>query len=82
MRTNIDIDDKLMAEALAASGLRTKKAVVEEALRHYLRGVEFRDLVEGMRGLEWDDGLGTIQRLDAQRRPHAAEDGVSFDRHK
>jgi Arc/MetJ family transcription regulator len=33
MRTNIDIDDKLMAEAMRASGAPTKKAVVEEALR-------------------------------------------------
>lgn len=33
MRTNIVIDDQLMQEALAASGLPTKRAVVEEALR-------------------------------------------------
>lgn len=34
MRTNIDIDDKLMAKAMKASRLdtKTKKAVVEEAL--------------------------------------------------
>jgi Arc/MetJ family transcription regulator len=31
MRTNIEIDDELMRQALAASGLRTKRAVVEEA---------------------------------------------------
>ena len=33
MRTNIDIDDALMAEAQKASGLETKRATVEEALR-------------------------------------------------
>lgn len=33
MRTNIEIDDELMRSALAATGLRTKKAVVEEALK-------------------------------------------------
>jgi Arc/MetJ family transcription regulator len=33
MRTNIDIDDVLMAEAQKASGQATKKATVEEALR-------------------------------------------------
>lgn len=33
MRTNIDIDDTLMAEAQKASGLGTKRATVEEALR-------------------------------------------------
>lgn len=33
MRTNIDIDDKLMADAQKASGLATKKETVEQALR-------------------------------------------------
>jgi Arc/MetJ family transcription regulator len=33
MRTNIVIDDNLMREALAASGLPTKRAVVEAGLR-------------------------------------------------
>jgi Arc/MetJ family transcription regulator len=36
MRTNIDIDDKLMAEAMKASGLKTKKAVVELAMRQFV----------------------------------------------
>jgi Arc/MetJ family transcription regulator len=33
MRTNIEIDDKLMAEAMRSSGAKTKKAAVEEALQ-------------------------------------------------
>ena len=33
MRTNIDIDDKLMAEAMAATDSPTKKAVVEQGLQ-------------------------------------------------
>lgn len=33
MRTNIEINDKLMQEAMAASGASTKKATVEEGLR-------------------------------------------------
>lgn len=33
MRTNIDIDDKLMADAQKVSGLATKKQTVEQALR-------------------------------------------------
>jgi len=33
VRTNIDIDDRLMREAMRTSGARTKRAVVEEALR-------------------------------------------------
>ena len=37
MRTNIDIDDALMAEAQKASGHATKKQTVEEALRLMIR---------------------------------------------
>jgi Arc/MetJ family transcription regulator len=37
MRTNIEIDDKLMADTLRATGLRTKREAVELALRTLLR---------------------------------------------
>ena len=37
MRTNIDIDDGLMAAAQEATGLPTKRAVVEEGLRTLVR---------------------------------------------
>ena len=33
MRTNIDIDDRLMSEAIRLSGAPTKRAAVEEGLR-------------------------------------------------
>ena len=33
MRTNIVIDDELMDEALKVTGLKTKRAVVEEGLK-------------------------------------------------
>ena len=37
MRTNIVLDDELMKEAMKVTGLRTKRAVVEEALKTLLR---------------------------------------------
>lgn len=37
MRTNIDIDDKLMQKALRASGARTKKEAVELGLKALIR---------------------------------------------
>lgn len=54
MRTNIDIDDELMAATMKASGKSTKKAAVEEAMRHYTRVKAMKELIEGMRGIEWD----------------------------
>lgn len=37
MRTNIEINDDLMAKVMSATGLKTKKAVIERALKdlHY-----------------------------------------------
>ncbi len=37
MRTNIDIDDRLMRQAMRCSGARTKRAAVEEGLRLLIR---------------------------------------------
>ncbi len=33
MRTNIEIDDKLMKQAMKATGVATKRAVIDKALR-------------------------------------------------
>ncbi|MEO6014290.1 MAG: type II toxin-antitoxin system VapB family antitoxin [Devosia sp.] len=59
MRTNIDIDDELMAGTLKYSGKPTKKAAVEEAMRHYNRAMIMQDIIESTRGIGWDDGLAT-----------------------
>ena len=37
MRTNIVLDDELVDEAVRRTGLKTKRAVVEEALRKLIR---------------------------------------------
>ncbi len=37
MRTNVVLDDELMREAMEASDLKTKKDVIHEALRLYVR---------------------------------------------
>lgn len=56
MRTNIEIDDKLMATALEKSGLPSKKAVVEEALRILIRQKGFEELRALQGKVEfWDD---------------------------
>jgi Arc/MetJ family transcription regulator len=36
MRTNIEINDELMAKAQKLGNIKTKKAIVEEALRLYI----------------------------------------------
>ena len=62
MRTNIEIDDQLMAEAMAATGKTTKRETVEEALRSLVLGRKRREAILGLRGEGW------IGDLDAMRR--------------
>jgi Arc/MetJ family transcription regulator len=57
MRTNIDIDDALMTEAILATGAKTKKAAVEAGLRLLIRLAAQRRAVEDMIGLGWEGDL-------------------------
>lgn len=61
MRTNIDIDDQLLKRAMKATGLKTKKAVVEEALEHLLREQEGRAALQRLWGIGWDGDLDEIR---------------------
>jgi Arc/MetJ family transcription regulator len=61
MRTNIVIDDKLMADALSASGLRTKKEAVEEGLKALIR-LRKQASIRSLRGkLNWEGDLNDMR---------------------
>jgi len=55
MRTNIEISDDLMAKAQKLSNIKTKKAVVEEALRLYIKIENQRKLSALWGKIEIDD---------------------------
>lgn len=63
MRTNIVIDDDLMREALAASGCKTKKEAVEEALRLLIRLKKQADIRQYRGRLQWEGDLEQM-RID------------------
>lgn len=61
MRTNIVIDNSLMQQAMKATGLSTKKAVVEEGLRLLLK-VKGQEGIRRLRGkIEWQGNLGAMR---------------------
>lgn len=63
MRTNVVIDDALMAETLKATGLKTKREAVELGLKTLLK-LRQQGEVRRLRGqLSWDGDLDA-QRLD------------------
>ncbi len=55
MRTNIVIDDKLMASAMAAGNFKSKREVVEEGLRLIARRKVYDGLLALRGQLQWDD---------------------------
>lgn len=63
MRITIDIDDGLMAAAMETTGLKTKKAVIEEALR---RIVVYPRQVAALRALkgsaDWEGDLKAMRK--------------------
>jgi Arc/MetJ family transcription regulator len=64
MRTNIVIDDALMAETLKATGLKTKREAVELGLRTLLQ-IRRQEQIRQFRGkLAWEGDLETM-RSDA-----------------
>ncbi len=57
MRTNIVIDDELMRRALETTGIRTKREVVETALRLLVR-LRDQEQIRSVRGrLAWEGDL-------------------------
>lgn len=63
MRTNIVIDDELMDSTLRATGLRTKREVVELGLRTLLR-LKRQEAIRRFRGkLPWEGDL-EVMRTD------------------
>ena len=61
MRTNIVIDDALMADAMRVAGLKTKREAVELGLRTLVR-LRQQEAIRGFRGkLEWTGDLEAMR---------------------
>jgi Arc/MetJ family transcription regulator len=61
MRTNIVIDDDLMAQALKATGLETKKDVVEQGLKLLIKRSK-QQSIRSLRGkIKWEGSLDEMR---------------------
>jgi Arc/MetJ family transcription regulator len=68
MRTNIEIDDELLSQAMTAAGLPTKRATVEEGLRLLVRLRKQSKALADLRGLGWEGDLDEMRRDRPRRR--------------
>ena len=57
MRTNIEIEDELIQKALSLSGLKTKRAAVEAALRMLIRVKEQEEILNLAGKVHWQGNL-------------------------
>ena len=68
MRTNIEIDDELLSQAMAATGQATKRATVEEGLRLLVRIRKQAEALRELKGLGWEGDLDEMRRDRPMRR--------------
>jgi Arc/MetJ family transcription regulator len=62
MRTNVVIDENLMSQAMAASGLKTKRATIEEALRLFIRLRAQAKILDYAGKVQWEGNLDESRR--------------------
>lgn len=61
MRTNIDIDDDLIKEAMKLTGIKTKKGVVEKALSNMV-SLKKQERIKQIRGkYQWEGDLDEMR---------------------
>lgn len=61
MRTNIVIDDRLMRQTLRVTGLKTKRAAVDEGLRTLLRLARQAEIRRFRGKLAWSGDLDAMR---------------------
>lgn len=68
-RTNIDIDDELVAEVMRRHRLDTKRAAVDFALRRTVGVPLTPEFLAGLRGIGWGADLDDLRGADDPARP-------------
>jgi Arc/MetJ family transcription regulator len=64
MRTNVEIDDDLMREALRLTGLKTKRAAIEAGLRMLVRVKGQEKMLKLAGKVHWEGDLDAMRRQD------------------
>ncbi len=60
-RTNINLDDELVSKGLKATGLRTKRELVDLALRELVRRKEQKKILRLKGRVSWDGDLDQLR---------------------
>ena len=63
MRTNIELDEQLIKQALQISNLKTKKDVVQEALKQYVASLKRKRILALRQKDTWEGDLDQMRNL-------------------
>jgi len=63
MRTNIELDDELMLQALQLSKINTKKEVIHEALKNYVGLMKRKQLLELKGKVKWEGDIKEMRSI-------------------
>lgn len=74
MRTNIDIDDELMARAMQAGPYKTKREAVEAGLKLLTRQAAYREILKWRGKLKWEGD----ESIDWTKPPTDGQLGTGF----
>jgi Arc/MetJ family transcription regulator len=61
MHTNIVVDETLVAEAMDLTGIKTKRQVVDAALRTFVRLRRQRDILDLEGAIPWEGDLNAMR---------------------
>lgn len=73
-RTNIDIDDELMARTMEVTGEKTKKGAVEAAMRLATRRARLKQAIADLAGIGWDAPPSEDRQFDEDGTPYYPSD--------
>lgn len=62
MRTNIDLNDQLVQQALELSHAKTKKEVVELALQNFVKSLQRQQLLTLRGTIQWEGDLDVMRQ--------------------
>jgi Arc/MetJ family transcription regulator len=63
MRTNIELDDTLIQQAMKLSKLSTKREVVQEALKNYIASMKKKELLKLRGKITWEGNLKEMRSI-------------------
>jgi Arc/MetJ family transcription regulator len=71
MRTNIDIDDDMLAAAMRAGPFKTKKDAVEAGLKLLARQAAYQEILKWQGKLNWEGDESIDWAVPASQAPRA-----------